>query len=315
MDELDWKILAELHATPNVTRTAGRLNMTQSALSKRLRQIESEMEIRVVLRCPRGVAFTAEGDYLARRAGELLDDFSEIRRTLLELGSGWSGVIRIGATNGFARSILPPYLRQYRELHPGVEFDITADVSATLGEAVRERRLHVGFVCGEGVAQAERFLVCSDQALAVSRTPFTLEDLPNLPRIVYQKDPFSTRLLDQWWHDRFTVPPRIGMHANHGDTCREMVLAGLGYAIFLSRAFLSEHSGLVERPLTYANGTPLLRHSWMIWQPDFFAVPLVRHFIEFMQASLERDRAGLSTTPEDVPWEAKPTSASGRSRC
>jgi hypothetical protein len=63
-----------------------------------------------------------------------------------------------------------------------------------------------------------------------------------------------------------------------------MALAGLGYAIFLSNAFLSESSGLFELPLTYADGAPLVRNSWMVWQKDISWIPLVRNFVDFMRS-------------------------------
>ena len=284
MNNSTWKIVAELHATPNVTRTAERLNMTQSALSKRLQQIEDELGAQIVVRFSKGVILTPEGEYLAGKAREFLTGYEEIRRTILQVGNGESGLIRIGATNGFARSILPPYFKEYRRRFPNVEIDITTDISVNLINRLKEYSIHVGFICGETDCDFERVLISADQARAVSSTPITLADLPRLPQIVYLRDPFSKKLLDAWWHDHFAEPPQIGMHANHGDTCREMALAGLGYAIFLSNAFLSENSGLFELPLTYADGRPLIRNSWMVWQKDISWIPLVRNFVDFMRS-------------------------------
>lgn len=286
MNDLDWKILAGLYTTPNITKTAELLNMTQSALSKRLQHIESDLSVKVVVRFSRGIVFTPEGEFLAGKAREVLSTFAEIRKSLLHVGNGRSGQIRIGATNGFARSTLLPFFREYKLRFPKVDIDVVTDISANLIALLRDYKIHVGFICGETDLELERVLVSTDQARAVNKTPIGLDDLPRIPQIVYQKDPYSKKLLDAWWRDRFSEVPLIGMHANHGDTCREMVLAGLGYAIFLSNAFLSERSGLFELPLTYADGSPLIRRSWMVWQRDFFDIPLVRNFVDYMRLNL-----------------------------
>ena len=301
MNNLDWKIVAELHATPNISRTAQRLNMTQSALSKRLQQIEMEMEVQIVLRFSKGVVFTPEGEYLAEKARGFLSEYDDIKKTILQVGSGRSGQLRIGATNGFARSTLLPYLKKFQEAFPNVELDVTTDISANLIDKLKEYTAHVGFICGETEVEFERFLISADQARAVSSTPITLDDLPKLPQIVYRRDPFAKKLLDGWWRTSFSVPPLIGMHANHGDTCREMVMAGLGYSIFLSHAFLPKESGLFELPLTYIDGSPLIRNSWMVWQKDMRAIPLVSNFVTFMQMHLKIDQAQQRVLPGTGP--------------
>src|SRR5579859_7721270 len=102
MNDLDWKIIAELNSTPNITRTAERLNMTQSALSKRLQQIESELHVQIVIRYSKGIVFTPEGEHLPANAREILSQVEDIRHTLLQVGNGKSGTLRIGETDGFA---------------------------------------------------------------------------------------------------------------------------------------------------------------------------------------------------------------------
>jgi len=286
MDELDWRILSELRASPNITRTAARLNMTQSALSKRLQQIERTMNVRVVVRFSRGITFTPEGEYLAARAGEILERFEDVRQTLLRVGGGESGTIRLGMTNGFARSTLPPYLKDYRLRYPRVEIDVVADISINIIELLKKYAIHVGFIWGEAEGDFGRMLVSTEQACVVNKTPIEVDDLPGLPQIAYLRDPFSKRLLEGWWRDRFADPPLVGMHANHGDTCREMILAGLGYGIFLSHAFVGAAGGLFQLPLVYRDGSPLTRNSWMVWQKEFAEVPLVRNFIDTMKTNL-----------------------------
>ncbi|MGF9712829.1 hypothetical protein [Paenibacillus naphthalenovorans] len=37
--------------------------------------------------------------------------------------------------------------------------------------------------------------------------------------------------LDNWWMDNYSEPPFIGIKVDKVDTCREMIINGLGYAI------------------------------------------------------------------------------------
>ena len=58
MKEIDWKILVVLYEKKSMTKAAEALYMTQSALTKRVRAIEEELNVEVVRRSSQGVEFT-----------------------------------------------------------------------------------------------------------------------------------------------------------------------------------------------------------------------------------------------------------------
>ena len=47
MKDSDWRILCELYQTPNITKVAEKLFMTQPTLTKRLQYIEEEFQTRI----------------------------------------------------------------------------------------------------------------------------------------------------------------------------------------------------------------------------------------------------------------------------
>ena len=73
MKELDWKILIVLYEKRSITKTAEALYLTQSAVTKRLQNMENEWGIEVIRRSSQGVSFTEDGTYLAQRASVMLD--------------------------------------------------------------------------------------------------------------------------------------------------------------------------------------------------------------------------------------------------
>lgn len=62
MDERDFELLITLNETENITHAADRLYISQSSLSKRIRAIEQELGICILLRSRHGVHFTPEGE-------------------------------------------------------------------------------------------------------------------------------------------------------------------------------------------------------------------------------------------------------------
>ena len=58
MDEKDFELLEVLDETRNITHAADKLYMTQSALSKRIKSMEQELGVEILLRSRQGIRFT-----------------------------------------------------------------------------------------------------------------------------------------------------------------------------------------------------------------------------------------------------------------
>jgi DNA-binding transcriptional LysR family regulator len=286
MDTRSWKIIAELHRTANITKAADRLSMTQPALSKRLQLIEQELAVKLVVRTPKGVTFTPEGEYVAQEAVKILEHILQVRTHLLTFGDRQSGTIKLGMTNSFVRYTLPPYLKGYKADHAGVEFGITTDVSSQIVDRLERGDIHVGFIYGDIEGQFQKLQIGTDHACLVNSEIIGLEKLPETSQISYLSDPFAMKMMDGWWNSHFSKPPLIGMRANHGDTCLEMIANGLGYGIFLSPKFVGDTRPLFRMPLYYADGRPFARNSWMIWKDEFSATPLVKNFLKYMDEQM-----------------------------
>lgn len=62
MDEKDFELLEVLDETRNITHAADKLYMTQSALSKRIKSMEQELGVEILLRSRQGIRFTPAGE-------------------------------------------------------------------------------------------------------------------------------------------------------------------------------------------------------------------------------------------------------------
>lgn len=60
MDEKDFELLEVLDETRNITHAADKLYMTQSALSKRIKSMEQELGVEILLRSRQGIRFTRQ---------------------------------------------------------------------------------------------------------------------------------------------------------------------------------------------------------------------------------------------------------------
>ena len=97
-EDSDWRILYELYQTPNITKVAEKLFMTQPTLTKRLQYIEEEFQTRIVSRSTKGVVFTRKGNIWSIR-----------RSCICSSGAGLTGGWRPLNRRGWERfGLLPP---------------------------------------------------------------------------------------------------------------------------------------------------------------------------------------------------------------
>lgn len=282
MENRDWMILKILYQEKNITKTAEELYISQPAITKRLQQIEKEFGVEIVHRGKRGVHFTPQGEYLAKFADRILAMLQEVTDNISNMNDRMEGTLRIGASYFITRHKLPNLLAQFKEKYPKVEFKVTTGWSGDVFRMLYQQGIHVAMIRGDYQWQDQQHLLVKEKLCVVSACPINLKDLPKLQRIDYKMDYKLKELINNWWWENFSEPPQVCMEVDKSDTCREMVLRGLGYAILPSMV-LNQTQNLFVIEATFKDGTPITRDTWMLYQEELMSLHLVKTFVEFIK--------------------------------
>ena len=113
-------------------RAAGRLNVSQPALSRQIHALEAELGVPLFDRIGRRVQLTSEGEDLLRRSRRLLAEADSLGERARSLKTGQAGILRVGATPQVIENLLAEFLTRYRRRHPGVEVHLVEDGGARL---------------------------------------------------------------------------------------------------------------------------------------------------------------------------------------
>ena len=282
MKEFDWQIIDTLATVKNITKAEGLLFMSQSALTKRLKQIETDLNTVIFIRSQKGLELTEAGEYVAKAAHDILTRTNELRDTIARANDSDTGELRIGSPNSYTRFYLPEFMSRYSTLHPDIQLNITTALSSEILNMIDERVLQLGFVRGDlGDTTMKYHTISEDQVHLVSKERIDINDLARLPQIDYTKEHTVIKATRKWWEERFDTAPIIRMKVNHGDICREMIAHGLGYGIFSDIKFIENYPDFYVEPLFYKDGTPLTRKTWIVYHPDEIHKRAVKDFIDF----------------------------------
>ena len=105
----------------NLSRAAAQANLTVSALSHQMRQLEERLERRLFERGPRGVTLTVDGCSLLEAVGE---HFDGIEHALSRYHQRRHDALTLSASPGIMSSWLVPRLPRLVAVHPDLELSL-----------------------------------------------------------------------------------------------------------------------------------------------------------------------------------------------
>src|SRR5262245_8872426 len=149
LDVRHLRLVAEIAATGSMTKAAGRLHLTQSALSHQLRDIEARFEVPFFLRLGRRMVLTPAGERLLESARRILDDLGRTEQDLRRLAGHTAGTIRVCTQCNTGYCWLAPLLAAFHRRHPGVSVHVVADATDRPLDALFEGRLDVAILVAD----------------------------------------------------------------------------------------------------------------------------------------------------------------------
>lgn len=282
MNYQDWEMLAALYTTENITKAAEQLFVSQPTLTSRIQKLEEHYDVQLIIRKRRGVTFTPEGEQLAQHAQNMIREQRMIEEKINNMKNQVTGTLRVGVSNFFALNKMPKLLRLFKQEYPHVEFQMVTGWSSAMHRLVLNNEVHLSFIKGDYPWKGKRELLYEEEICVASPWDFTWDDLPNMPRIDYHTDENMKNLVDEWWYHQYSERPNTTIQVNQVETCKEMIVNGLGFSI-LANLVVRPYPELFVKPLYKPSGEPMIRKTWMYYHEDSLQLNIVHAFIRFIR--------------------------------
>jgi LysR family cyn operon transcriptional activator len=110
--------------TASVSKAALRIHISQPALSRQIRDLETELGVRLFDRVGRRIRLTPAGEELLERSRDVLARSDAMSERARSFTTGAAGQLRIGTTPQTMQSVIAAFLARYRRARPGVEVSL-----------------------------------------------------------------------------------------------------------------------------------------------------------------------------------------------
>ena len=146
LDVKSLEVVLAIHEESGVTRASERLNVTQSALSHQLRDIEDRLRAPLFLRVRKRMILTPAGEAVVRTARRVLKDVAAVEEEVRLLAEGAHGTIRLTTQCYTCYHWLPAILRKFGKRYPGVDVHIDVEATRQALRALLDGRLDVAII-------------------------------------------------------------------------------------------------------------------------------------------------------------------------
>ncbi|GJM39096.1 MAG: LysR family transcriptional regulator [Acidimicrobiales bacterium] len=238
-----------------MTAAAEVLDMSQSAVSWKIKRLEERVGRDLLLRDGRTLTPTHDGRELLEHGRMLVSIHDEAVQRLSS--TALEGNVRLGSTEEASALCTGAVCGRFTRIHPDADLDFHVDRSSRLAEMIEQGELDVAVLqLAEHEVRASDRLLWRDELRWVSSPDWTYDEGP-VPLITFGQDGFY-RPVSEEALDRAGIRHRVAYSGPSTAGVLSAVAAGIGVALLSSRSITGPvidwpRAATLERPPTVVN--------------------------------------------------------------
>ena len=176
----------------NFTKAANELNITQPAVTKHIKEIELNLNIKLFERNGTKIKLTKAGEILLKYTEEIFSVYQKMEFEIGQLQEKQKGSLRLGASTTIAQYVLPPILAEFRKRFPEIQLSLVIQNSEKIEDLLANQKIDIGLIEAQIKNRTfHYFPFMKDQIVLVSRQNHSisiknnikLDDLKNIPLV------------------------------------------------------------------------------------------------------------------------------------
>lgn len=250
MDIRSLRYFIETARLSSFTQAAEKMHVTQSTISKMVRQLEDEIGTPLLLREGRRLTLTDTGRVVFERGQEMLATMRRLQQEVQDTQALRQGRLTVGIPP-MINLLFTPVLKAFRKRHPQITLALTEDTGQAIERQVASGELEVGMTVLPAdpgldlvtvpVASYPIWALAMPGTFRSRQATLKLKSLRDMPLVLLKDDFALTRTLLASF-DEAGFMPKIAAQSGHWDWLVAMASAGMGVAL-LPEPFIRRIAG------------------------------------------------------------------------
>ena len=255
---MDLVLLRSLLAAADagtITDAAANIHVSQSALSRRLQQLEADLGATLIVRNRHGIELTDVGRLTVEQGRDIVDRYDQLRRSIVENLGLQRGEVRVGGGATVASFLLPTAIAEFHSRHPGIIFHVKEAGSHEIASDVSGGRLDLGVITLPVSARdldiselfRDEIVLVGRSDHALSRKRATVRDLDGRTLVGFEQGTAIRQIIDRSLLGA-GVQVEVVMELRSIPSILKMV-ATTGSLAFVSKLSLAAEPGITPIPI------------------------------------------------------------------
>lgn len=268
MDIDSLKAFLAVAEVGSFSQAAHRMHLTQPAISKRIAQLEQQLDARLFDRIGRTVTLTEAGNSLVSRANIILQQIEDTERAIRNLSGQVGGQLSLATSHHVGLWRLPRVLNTYVVRHPEVTLDLHFMDSEVAHERIIQGELEMAIITlapvsherliAEPIWRDELVFVCSRSHELAKRNKLDLEMLAEYAAILPDMTTFTGRIVKGMFEEH-GLHLEVGMSTNYLETIKMLIGVGLGWSV-LPTTMVDDDVAVLDIEIDIARTLGVIHH-------------------------------------------------------
>lgn len=292
MDTSSLRTFLSIAETGSFSLAAEQLYLTQSAISKRIQSLESELDTRLFDRVGRQTMLTPAGEVFYNRAQTILRELEDSHREIDNLKGEVAGTLHIGTSHHIGLHRLPPILKRLNQKYPDLILDIHFMDSEVAYREVQSGKLELGVITIPGKEKQElntqviwndplEYVIGKNHPLMEylnnsRNNTVPLKELASHNAVLPARNTYTRQVLEAAFA-KTGHHVNTNLSTNYLETIKMLVAVGLGWGI-LPRTMLSKELTVIKIPKLQ-----LQRKLGVVWHPKRTLSNAARVMMEILE--------------------------------
>ncbi len=249
MDLRQLRYFVNVAKQENFCRAAENLNVAQSALSRHIRHLESELGVKLLNRHARGAEPTAAGKVLQKRATRLLRSIEEICQEVVCIGQGPAGHVSLAVPSSVSQLFAAPLIEACQRELPNITLKLSEGWTGDILEWLLNGHSDLGIIYSSQVDHRILFkpiitesldLIVSAQNCALNkRSSYNLNEVAKM-NLIIPPHPHGLRSVVEAAFAEHNLTPNILFESQVWSVFKNIIKSGKAHAILPSSEVASD---------------------------------------------------------------------------
>lgn len=272
------------------SRGADEHNISQSAASQTIQQIETDMRVRLIDRSMRPFGVTAEGQKFYDTCRSILQTYEEMRAEITASLHELSGTVRVAAIYSIGLQGMSGPMQRFQSQYPQVRVRLECLHPHQVVEAVLNDEADLGLLSYPPAKRAlsvvhlhdePMVFVCHPGHRLAKKKKVAPQDLLNEPFIAFEASLAIRKAIDRALR-KYEVRPQVVMEFDNVETIKQAIINGTGVGL-LPGPSVTKEAGIGTLAVVPFDIPDLSRPIGAIHRRNKPLSPAVARFIELLR--------------------------------